>query len=822
VEILSTMREREPALPEVDAAHMASLQTLGQIVDYMNDHGGFDAAPAASAPAEEPAEAPANIGRYALREVDAPALGMTPAGLGEETLWVTDDGQGVAPALIEALAARGLQAAMTNQVPEGARAVVFLGGLAAPASVDEALEINRAAFRLARQLAPALTASGGLFVTAQSTGGDFGLRGAEGLSPWTAGLSGLVKTAAQEWPAATLRAIDMERGGRSAAELAEALADELVAGGTELEVGLRADGRRTTLQSVKVDVTPGTPALSRGDVVVASGGARGVTAATMVALARATGARFVLLGRTPLADEPAACAGVEGDAALKRALLGAAPKGQLPTPAALGRQVKQVLSGREIRATLAAITAAGAEARYVAVDVTDTDAVRAALGEVRASWGPVSAIVHGAGVLADKRIAEKTDDRFNFVFDTKIGGLRALLDACAGDPLKAICLFSSVAARSGNQGQCDYAMANEILNKVAGAEAARRPGCRVKSLGWGPWEGGMVTPALKAHFAAMGVALIPLEVGAKMLVDELACAEDVELVLGAAPAEGPGIGGSREYSLDMEVRLSRATHPFLADHSVKGAPVVPVVLVLEWFVRAARACRPDLHLKAVRDLRVLSGVTIKDFDAVTTLRVRCRQLSNGDGAVLGLELWGARPAPHYSATAEMTERPARAPGRASGLSGLEAWGEGVYGDVLFHGPDFQVIRELEGVSAEGMSATLEGTAARGWGDGATAGSWRTDVAAMDGGLQMALLWTRRVLGGASLPTGFSAFFPYQEGAAAGALRCVLRRRDATGSKAVVDLLMVDAEGAPVAEFRGVETHLLPGEAAAPAEPRPRA
>ena len=36
-----------------------------------------------------------------------------------------------------------------------------------------------------------------------------------------------------------------------------------------------------------------------------------------------------------------------------------------------------------------------------------------------------------------------------------------------------------------NPGQADYAMANEVLNKVAEAEAVRRgPGCPVKSIGW--------------------------------------------------------------------------------------------------------------------------------------------------------------------------------------------------------------------------------------------------------------------------------------------------------------------------------------------------
>jgi hypothetical protein len=66
-------------------------------------------------------------------------------------------------------------------------------------------------------------------------------------------------------------------------------------------------------------------------------------------------------------------------------------------------------------------------------------------------------------------------------------------------------------------GQCDYAMSNEILNKVANLEAKKRgEGCIVKSINWGPWEGGMVTPFLKKHMQQMGIPLIPLEEGQKL------------------------------------------------------------------------------------------------------------------------------------------------------------------------------------------------------------------------------------------------------------------------------------------------------------------
>jgi hypothetical protein len=137
-------------------------------------------------------------------------------------------------------------------------------------------------------------------------------------------------------------------------------------------------------------------------------------------------------------------------------------------------------------------------------------------------------------VLADKLISELSPERFDAVFSTKVGGLEALLDATRQDPLRFLCVFSSVAARNGNPGQAAYAMANEVMNRVAHAEAVQRPGARVKSLNWGPWDGGMVTPALRRHFEQNGIGMLGIEEGATLFTDEILHGSDgeIEVVLG--------------------------------------------------------------------------------------------------------------------------------------------------------------------------------------------------------------------------------------------------------------------------------------------------
>jgi hypothetical protein len=93
-------------------------------------------------------------------------------------------------------------------------------------------------------------------------------------------------------------------------------------------------------------------------------------------------------------------------------------------------------------------------------------------------------------VLHDRLIVDKTVEQFRQVYATKVDGLKNLLSATQSDHLRHLGrLFSSVSARTGNTGQCDYAMANEALNKIS-------PGgshCIVPHAGLPPSTGGRGT-----------------------------------------------------------------------------------------------------------------------------------------------------------------------------------------------------------------------------------------------------------------------------------------------------------------------------------------
>ncbi len=854
VEILSAVREQAGDMPGADQGAFTSLRTLRAIAEKtseLSDAGGATvpatpaaaqaarpsipatspAAPVPAAPratavatsaspqpgqtraaAPQPLPAPGEPGelgdrtlsRHTVRAVATPPSGLALPGLYDGPLIITDDGTGVALLLANQLGARGIRAEIVTEVPAGAGRVILLDGLRQISSADDAVAVNQAAFRAARQAASQLQPAAGVFVTVQDTGGDFGLTGYDrdgaGTDPrraWLGGLAGLARTAALEWPHAAVRAIDCARAGRAPDVIAAAIADELTEGGPAVSVGLRGDGTRITLGLEAAPARPGRAQINGSSVIVATGGARGVTAVATQALARAYRPRLLLLGRRPLTAEPDGLAGAPDEASLIRLLAGRQPG----SPAEIAAAARGILAVREMRASLTAIEQAGAAVRYLPADIRDRAALAAALAEVRRSGGPVTGVVHGAGLLADSMIGGKTDEQFTSVFSPKVDGLRALLDVTADDPLDLLCAFSSIAAYAGNPGQSDYAMANEVMNQVLAAERAHRPDCVVRSIVWGPWQGGMVTPLIAERFRRRGVPLIDPADGARAFLAELSTDDArTEVILSAGPMsqEGRTVAG--------QLTVAAPEYAYLADHQVGGVPVVPVASVLDWFARAARAWRPEASALVLQDLRVLSKITLPRLSSGGhQLVLKGRETTGRDGPVLHLDLYGDGDRPTYRASAGLAPTPRPGPWDApAGLAPLPQPYDGV---TLFHGPRFHALgAAAPGISAAGAEGTVIGMRALGWPESAC----RMDPAAVDGALQLAVLWAQRAGSGDTLPMAVRESRLYRDGAIDDTARCVVRARQAGEAGAECDVALIDPDGAIRVELLGVQLVRRPG------------
>lgn len=374
------------------------------------------------------------------------------------------------------------------------------------------------------------SAGGKRLIFLQLTGGTFE-GGQDG--GWAGGIASLAKTAAREWTDIKVQVVDVAVQEKRPDEIASNILRAAEAG--QLELGVDDKGRLIgPLLSDRLDPIADKPD-RLGGVWLVTGGARGVTAACIRETAQRAGGTFVLLGRSSLIDWPTGIAPTDSLMELRRDLaVQAKQQARSVRPVDIDRHARAAMASQEIRENIRAINAAGAEVIYKVCDLMDAVTLPAIIADIRSRHGAITGLVHGAGVLADRLIMETRRDEFERVFQTKSTGLKTVLECLDLSALRHVGLFSSAAARYGNVGQVSYAMANDVLNRVARHLRVNLPDARVKSFNWGPWEGGMVDETLARHFEAQGIGLIPVATGACIFADQMLLGDnlDVELLIG--------------------------------------------------------------------------------------------------------------------------------------------------------------------------------------------------------------------------------------------------------------------------------------------------
>jgi acyl transferase domain-containing protein len=864
VEILSAVQDRLPRVGSIGPEQLGTLATLRQIVEalagppaplpspsvpHQNTH--YSAATSANGTAHHAENqngdtsqkhhknGTASSSTTALRLL-TPTVRMLEAGAARDpvrlpvggTVWVTADGSPLTAAICAALHERNYRPQVielddgSTPVPDESVCGLIIAAPLAP--LDDAFVKN--AFRILRTAGPALERSAArgaaALLTVSRLEGTFGLAGlAAGSSPIVGALAGMAKTAGHEWRGVQCKAVDVAPGFDSPARTADLIVNELLQRGPA-EVGLSREGRAAVeLEALKTrGPSERRPVrLERGDLVVISGGARGVTAEVAVALAESFGPRLVLLGRTPVqAAEPDWLAAIHDESQLKRALLGRSNGRRALQD--VGAEVGRILAQREIRRQLARIENAGSPVVYRSVDVRDEAAVRAALTEIRREYGPVRGLIHGAGVLADRKIADQTDAQFALVYDTKVAGLRNLYQSIEPEALRFLLLFSSSTARFGRSGQVAYAAANEAMNKWAQRQSVRLPHCHVVSYNWGPWAGGMVKDSLRPLFEKEGLSLIPLDAGARLVVDQLRDGSvPVEVVVLAEPqaarSDHPSatpvttVTATTDRKLETVFRRSvdLDSMPVLASHVIDGHAVLPLALIQEWLAEAAVHRNPGLVVCGIDRLQLHKGVIVgKSHEATVEVRVG-KAVRDGAHFIVPTELKGmlasGREVAHARADVVLGDRHetgSRKPYQGE-LPAYRLSPDEIYQTILFHGPAMQGIERVDGLGERAVAGWVAASPATSeWLEQPLRNIWLTDPLAIDCAFQLVVLWSRERLGANSLPTAIGGYRQFRRAFPAEGVRVVAQIRHASDTRAVADIEFFDAEGALVARLDAYE------------------
>ena len=545
-----------------------------------------------------------------------------------------------------------------------------------------------------------------------------------------------------------------------------------------VEIGFNNNGR-LTLVGEKTDsyALQAGNSIDENSLFLVSGGAKGVTAHCVIRLAQAYKSKFILLGRSQYdSSEPTWAAGVNDEVALKKAAMQhLIASGEKPTPVAVNNFIKPVLANREITSTLDAIQQAGGVAQYVSADVTDSESVRDAVSPITDLWGDISGLIHGAGVLADKFIEQKSLADFEAVYSTKIDGLVSMLSCTQQEKIKHLVLFSSAAGFYGNPGQSDYSIANDILNKTAYRFKALNPSAQVLSFNWGPWDGGMVTPELKRMFNDRGVYIIPLDAGAQLLVSELAADTNrcPQILVGNdMGGEESSTGSTSEENSVKKPSVSRLTknllaanNTFLNDHVIGENAVFPTVCAIAWMVEAAQSTYSEYQYIGLNNYKLLKGVIFDGLQA-SDYNIDLKLISD-DAEQLLVEVKissdkAGKTVFHYSAVLLLAKNKVDCPVFESELPLLKDDNHGMYENgTLFHGQSLQGITALNSCDENGLllSCVVKSAVQQVQGE---FDSTINNVFANDLVYQGLLVWVREQLGVGSLPSATAKWTVYQE------------------------------------------------------------
>jgi len=703
----------------IDDLHMDSIKTVQVVVDVavaIGYAGDFDPADIANATLSEIVQElearikTANKGRsgslspnraaeiaknypgwtrnFVMRWKDAPLPDAPEDFWKGRSVCLLDDGSQVATDLWEATRSRG---AAVNALPASAAAEIGADLIVAVLS-DEAMGANaEQRFLTVTELLASISYGLPLSTSSESPQTVIFLHRRSARNDYFDwGYDGFVAASHLERKGLRFRVLTVEEG-IDGDQLSALLA-------REAETDVRYDAARYFGKTRRVErpeilpgnaLTPRAKQLDASDVVLVTGGARGITAECALALARETGAHMVLAGSSPSpADAP-------------------------DSP-----------NGAEIAKTLDRFASEGLSAEYCQCNLTEREEVSRLVNTARRRMGHISAVIHGAAVNRPRRAHKVTAEDARDEIGPKLVGALNLFEALKDDPPALFCAFTSVLGITGMPNNAWYAFANQALDRSLGMFASSNVETDAVSMAFSVWEEvgmGANLGSIEA-LSSLGTDPISIEEGIRRFLKLFRhdAGERQVVVTGRLGGidtwrpEFPALPKGTRFLEDIRffqpgVELVSRAHltlerdAYLADHVYKDVYLFPTVFGVEAMAQAVAYVlgRADLRSVTIGDLDLSRPLpvhaergleievyarVIEDESGFTTVKtgIRCEQNGFSVDHFAGTFALGVQAAPREPWV-----------GFADGGVALSLDPRGdLYGPVLFQGARFHRIAKV--------------------------------------------------------------------------------------------------------------------------------
>lgn len=432
---------------------------------------------------------------------------------------------------------------------------------------------------------------------------------------------------------------------------------------------------------------------SADDLILVTGGAKGITASCALALAVETGVRMALVGSSPHPDGASDLPGTG-----------------------------------EIAETLVKFKDKGIDAGYFSCDVSDADSVDSLVLAIGEKMGAITGVIHGAGLNQPREISQVSSEMALREIAPKVMGALNLFSAVKDQPMKMFAGLSSIIGVTGMPGNGWYGFSNEALNLLLRRYGEDR-NIATLCVAYSIWrdEGMGARLGSVSQLKRMGIDAIPTDEGAKRFVHLFLNDPGTNQVIVTARLSGMDTWNPQPISPPEKARYLEALivstpgvesvfkahlaldrDPYLKDHLFNGSYLFPTVFGLEAMAQVVAHATGDSFAGRVRieDILLERPITVDpDNGADIVIRAEVKEMEPGsDLRVVQAGISKVQPgnkSDHFSALFilglpdESIEYVIDIPEKPLGIDpGLDLYNE----QLLFQGPSFQRIDQIQSIS----------------------------------------------------------------------------------------------------------------------------
>ncbi|MHA2098188.1 MAG: SDR family NAD(P)-dependent oxidoreductase [Candidatus Kariarchaeaceae archaeon] len=530
-------------------------------------------------------------------------------------------------------------------------------------------------------------------------------------SPLQGAIGGLFKSISMEFPHIKAKIVVYEK--------ADQLHKEMLNNGIEVVYN---KNKRLVVALQSDNLPESSWKLSKFDILLASGGAQGITYEIIKNIIT-KGTTVILLGRTEIRSDASVIAMLsetelqERKDLLKEELKGS---GKKVTPVILEKEWSLLYKSAQVWKHIKELEGLGATVCYESVDIANSKSVAKTMKKVSDEFNlnEITHFIHGAGLEISRPTTSKTQKEFELVYSVKVNGFENIYKFLTPTNLKRVLAFTSVAGRFGNATQADYSSANEYLAKRC--RELVDSGIQATAIDWSAWaEVGMATRgSTMTVLSALGLTAIPMNDGIERAIQEIEHGQDIEVVisgeLGALAEKATWFKGKSHPTVMIDNleksklkafrTISLEKDLYLDDHRISGKAVLPGVMGLETVAEMSRAIEGE-HVFHLHDVKFSSSVKLphdKELDLIITKDKNSEKyyvkskFIGPDGKQLGdlrehfeMKSINSLRSPGFPVT-DLSQLV-----KVANQTILKQ--EQIYG-TLFHGPSYQVIRKLNEVT----------------------------------------------------------------------------------------------------------------------------